>query len=422
MAQQVESPTRRASSAGAAVLALGGMLGAGVLLGPAAAAAAAGPWAPLGLLLALIAAGCSAFSSAQHSKSYRGPGASYACVRGSLGVLPGRIAAGAHLAAQIAGIAAVAGTAGRFFFPDGAGRIGAGAILLVVLAATAGLRIAGAAAWLWLALTAAVFGLIVVVCFAIEPAPAIAHASAAPDSAVGITGAAGVLLFAFLGFERLTAPDAEQRRYGWTQVRRGTAAALLVTAGVVALLTAALVHQLGWQRLGLTTSPVQDVLVASAAAELTPLVSVGVAVALLPVLLAALESARSTSAALVADGELPRALGRTGGGGTAYLLDLGTGLAAVVVVLLVEPLPALAFAACAVLIHFILANAATRSLFDGDRTWSPKLACLGTGLSVVLVVSMPVPAMLGALAVVALAAAGLTGIATFGARTAAESR
>lgn len=404
------------------MLALGGMLGGGVLLGPAAAAAATGPWAPLGLVLALVAAGCSAFSSAQHSKSYRGPGASYACVRDALGVVPGRISAGAHLAAHIAGIAAVAGIAGQFFFPDGAARVGAGAVLLVVLAATAGLRITGGAAWLWLALTTAVFGLIVVTCFAIEPAPPTGHTAAVPDSAVGITGAAGVLLFAFLGFERVTAPDAEQRRYGWAAVRRGTAVALLGTAAAVALMTAALAHQLGWQRLGLTSSPVQDVLVASAAPELTPLVAVGAAVALLPVLLAGLESARSTSEALVADGELPRGAGRIGAGGTAYLLDLGAGLAAVVVVLLVDPLPAMAFAACAMLIHFVLANAATRSLFDGDRTLPPKLSCLGTGLSVVLVVSMPVPAMLGALVVVALAVAGLTGAARLVARTGAEVR
>lgn len=402
------------------MLALGGMLGVGVLLGPAAATAAAGRWAPLGLVVAVVTAGCSAFSSAQHSRSYRGPGASYACVRGALGVVPGRISAGAHLAAQVAGMAAVAGTVGQFFFPDGAARVGAGAVLLVVLAATGGLRITGGAAWLWLALTVAVFGLIVVVCFAIEPAPLTGHTVAAPDSAVGITGAAGVLLFAFLGFERVTAPDAEQRRYGWTGLRRGTAIALLGTAAAVAVMTAALAHQLGWQRLGLTSSPVQDVLMASAAPELTPLVSVGAAVALLPVLLAGLESARSTSEALVADGELPRGLGRIGAGGTAYLLDLGTGLAAVAVVLLVDPLPAMAFAACAVLIHFVLANAATRSLFDGDRTWPPMLACLGTGLSVVLVVSMPVSAMLGALVVVASAAAGLTGVARLVARPTAE--
>lgn len=398
------------------------MLGAGVLLGPAAAAAATGPWAPLGLVLALVTAGCAAFSSAQHSKSYRGPGASYACVREALGVVPGRISAGAHLAAQVAAIAAVAGTAGQFFFPDGAARVGAGAVLLVVLAATAGLRIAGGAAWLWLALTAAVFGLLVVVCFAIEPAPLTGHTAAAPDSAVGITGAAGVLVFAFLGFERVTAPDAEQRRYGTTAVRRGIAVALLGTAAAVAVMTAALVHQLGWQRLGLTSSPVQDVLVASAAPELTPLISVGAAVALLPVLLAGLESARSTSEALVAEGELPRGLGRTGSGGTAYVLDLGAGLAAVVVVLLVDPLPAMAFAGCAVLIHFALANAAARSLFDGDRTWAPKLACLGTGLSIVLVVSMPIPALVGALVVVAVATAALTGTARLVARGTAEVR
>ncbi|TDD53894.1 APC family permease [Saccharopolyspora elongata] len=400
MAQQVESAGRLASGAGAVPLALGGMLGAGVFVAPAPAAAAAGPWLPFGLLIALAAVVCSASSTAYQSEAYRVPGAAYVCVRARMGVVPSRVGASAYLAGQVAGMAAIARVLGDFFLPSAAPQVAAAALLLVVLSATAGLRIRGAAAWIWLVLTVAVLGLVVVTCFAIEPVPPIPAGRPLSDSAVGITGAAAVLFFAFLGFERLTAPAAEQDRFAWTSMKRGIVISLVALVVVLSAVTAALVHQLGWSRLALSPMPVREVLTAAAAADLAPLVGVGAAVALLPVLLGALESFRGTALALVHDRDLPSLLGRTGSAGTPYVLDLVAGVAAAAVALLVEPIPAMAFAACCLLVHYAFANAGARLLLADGGTWPMRGACLGMGLSVVLAMSMPISAMLATLVVV----------------------
>ena len=178
------------------------------------------------------------------------------------------------------------------------------------------------------------------------------------------------------------------------------ALSLVVVTVLSGVMIVALAHQLGWSRLALSPMPIRDVLTAAAAADLVPLVSVGAAVALLPVLLGALESARSTGLALVRDGELPRVLDRTGPSGNPYLLDLIAGVAAVIVSQLFAPVALMSFAACALLLHYALANAGTRLLLSDGPTWPMRGACLGMGLSVVLAMSMPVSAMLTTLGVV----------------------
>lgn len=374
------------------------MLGVGVLLGPALAAAAAGPWALLGLPVALVAAICVASATAHQSDSYRGPGAAYACVRERMGLNSARVGAAAFLAGQVAAMAAVARVLGDFLLPSAAPQAASVAILLVVLSATTGLRIRGGAAWLWTALSLLVVGLVVVTCFAIEPVGGQPAAEVVADSAVGPLGAGGVLFVAFLGIERLTAPD--ERRLPGRVIRRGVVISLSVVTVVLALMMLALAHQLGWARLALSPAPIRDVLTAAAAANMKPLVSVGAAVALLPVLLGALESFRSTALALSQDGELPPALGRIGSAGTPYLLDLLGGVAAVLVAQWVSPVAAMSFAACALLLHYALASAGARLLLADGPTWAMRLACLGMGLSVVLAMSMPIGAMLSTAVVV----------------------
>ncbi|MEB3368381.1 APC family permease [Saccharopolyspora mangrovi] len=403
MTRQVESDGRLTTGRDALPLALGGMVGIGVLLGPGPAAAAAGPWAPLGVLVALLAAVCAASATAYQGRAHRGPGAAYTCVRERMGLLPARVGASAHLAAQVAAMAAIARVIGEFFLPSASALVAGAVILLVVLAATTGLRIRGVAAWLWLGLSLVVIALVVAICFAIAPVgglPAHVDPGASPDSAVGIIGAGGVLFFAFTGFERPAAPADDGDRAPWASVRSATKISLVAVAVLLGLMIAALTYQLGWERLALSPMPIRDVLTAAAAADLVPLVCVGAAVALLPVLLGALESARSTGLALVRDGELPGVLGRTGPSGTPYVLDLITGVAAVIVSQLVDQIALMSFAACALLLHYAFANAGARLLLSDGPTWPMRGACLGMGLSVVLAMSMPISAMLTTLGVV----------------------
>lgn len=379
---------------------LGGMLGAGLLSGLAPAALAAGRFLPLAIPIALLAAACCALASAHQSGSYRGPGAAVACTRARLGVLPGRIGASTALAGQLAGLAAVARVAAEHAVPAAAPGFSAVVVLLVVLAATAGLRIRGTAAWLWLGLTCAVLGVVIAACFAIEPVAAPVAGMPQGDAGIGITGAAALLFFGFLGFERLTAPAEDRDRQRGVVVRWGTLAALIVAAVLMCVLALALLHQLGPARLALSQRPLLDALDAAGASDLRRPVGLGAGLAMLPVLLAILESLRSTALSVQREGDLPRVLAREGRYGTPYLLDLGCGLVAAAVSVLVHPAAAMAFAACCLLVHHALANAAARVLLASDQVWRMRSACLGMGLAVILAMSMSIHAMLATLVVV----------------------
>jgi APA family basic amino acid/polyamine antiporter len=372
------------------------MLGAGAFVGVAPASALAGSWLVFAIPIAALAATCCAFASIDQSAVYRGPGSIYGSVRSRVGLVPSRIASSAYLIGQAAAMAAVAGAIGDYAAPSSSAPVAAGAILVVVLAATAGVTIRGAGAWWSLVLTLVVLGVVVAVCFAIAPPPPSSIGPA--SSGLGITGAAGVFFFAYLGFERLSAPARESDRYSRRSIRRGTIIALVVATACYELVAVAMLHQLGSARLALSPTPAVDVLGAASAADLGPMIAAGVAAALLPVLLAVLESFRSTAVAVVRDGDLPPALGRVGGRGTPYLLDLGGGLVAAALAQLVEPSQAISIAACCLLAHYAFGNAGARLLLAEDRTWPMRLACLGMGLSVVLAMSMPVFAMLATLA------------------------
>ncbi|MDR7303067.1 APC family permease [Haloactinomyces albus] len=399
MAQQLELPRRLATGTGAIPLGLGGMLGAGLFVGLAPASALAGVWLLLGVPIAGLTAVCCALSTAEQSAVYRGPGAAYACIRSQLGIAPGRIAASTYLLGQIAAMAAIASAVGAYL-PTSSPVIAAVAILLTVVAATAGLRIRGGAAWLWLCLTLTVSALVVAACWAIAPLPPTgvpAGGNTPGPTPMGIPAAAGILLFAFLGFERLTAPAEERDRYGRPAVRRGLIVMFTIAGTVVVIVSASVIHQLGAARLALSPTPMIRALQAADAAALTSLVGVGVALAMLPVLLGVLELFRSTALAVLQDGDLPASLGRRAGSGTPYLLDLAGGIAAAGLAFLVEPAQAIALAACCVLVHYAFANAGARVLLVEDRTWRMRMTCLGVGLCVILAMSMPVPAMLGTL-------------------------
>ncbi|QGK72120.1 amino acid permease [Allosaccharopolyspora coralli] len=381
------------TSAAAVALALGGMLGAGVFVGVGAASAAAGGLALLGLPLAVLAAVCCAVSSAESSESYRGPGAAYGCVRARLGIVPARIAASSHFVGYAALIAALAGAIGEYAVPGGSLGISLAVPFVVVLAATTGLRLRGTAAWLWLLGTCTVLGLVVVTCLAISPPERTPGVDVEP---LGIVAAAGTLFVVFLGFERLTAPDDESQRFPRVTIRRGLIVSLVAATMITAVVAVALLRQFGGARLGLAPAPLRDVLAAAGAQGLEPWVGVGAALVMLPVLLGAVETLRSTALAVVRDRDLPAGLAKTGSHGTPWLLDMLGAAAAGALTALLDPAAALALGACCVLVHYAFANAGVRILLAEDRTWPQRTACLGMALCVVLAVSMPVPALTGA--------------------------
>ncbi|WP_211212908.1 APC family permease [Actinopolyspora mortivallis] len=366
----------------------GGMLGAGVFVGVAPAAEIAGGWMVLAVPLAALTALCAAISTAHQSASYRGGGAGYSCVRDKLGDAPGRAAAGTHLAGHVTAMAATTGAAAEYLpFPKALTTVAV--LVFVALLFATGVRIRGLAGWLWLGLTLAVLAVVVTACLTIAPVAAEADSQHRP---LAVTSAAGVLFFAFLGFERLTSPGTGERRLPARAVRRGLLLGTSVTAAVLLTVVFAVTRQLGAVRLGLSGVPLLDALRAADAAALVPAVGLGAGLVMVPVLLGTLRSARSVGLAVVADGELPGLLGRRTGDRPCPLDGVLLAVAAVLALLL-TPAVAMGVAACCLLVHYAFVNAAARVLLADEWTWSMRAACLGMGLSVILAMSMPVPVM-----------------------------
>lgn len=384
MASQLESNRRLTSGPRTIAPALCAMVGAGTFLSAAPAARAAGAWFLLGIP---VAAGVVLLCTLGVTACGGGP--AYPSVRPRLGLIAGRILASLYLVGHIAAMAAVAEAIAQYLLPSAPKGIAAVAILLAVLASTTGVRIRGRAAWYWIGLSVAMLGLVVALSLAIAPVAA----SVPAHSMLDVTGAAGTMFFGFLGFERLVSPAERDRSAVW----RSVLIAVVVVTLIMTIIGAALLYQLGPARLGLSPAPIADALGAAGAPELAPLIGVGVAMAMVPALLATLESFRGTAVAVVADGDLPRLLGRNGRAGTPYILDLSAGIAAAVLVQVLAPAQAINLAACCILGYHAFVNIGAQSPNAGK--WRVRAQCLGMVLAVVLAMSMPVSAMLPTLSV-----------------------
>lgn len=391
-------------------LALSGMLGAGLFLGIAPAANAAGPWLLVGVFIAMIAAACSFVAATAHSASYPGQGASYVGTRVGIGVLAGRIAASTHLVGHVAAMAAVAGAVSDYATPGGSPVVATFVIFLVVLISTSGFR--GRSAYVWAALAVGVGMVVMIISVSLAVPPVVTAASERPggDHAEGILGAAGVLFFAFLGFERMLSSSPGRERAA-TLSFRSTLFPVIAVAVLMLALSAALLYQLGPVRLALSPVPALDVLDAADARTLRPLVGAGVAVAMLPALFTALKSLRSTASAVAGDGDLPKRLVAPGRSGTPVRLDLLVAAGAAGLAWLLEPTMALALASCCLLGHYALVNAGGRLLLRDESVWRVRSTCLGMGLSVVMAMSMPITALVGTFAAV-LAGPLIAGVCT----------
>src|SRR3954449_11663688 len=105
------APLRRLGTADAVVLGLSAMLGTGVFAVWAPAAAAAGPWLLLSVLLAGVVAACNAASSADLAVAHPESGGGYVYGYERLGAAAGRLGGGAFPVGEV--FSAGGGGAGR---------------------------------------------------------------------------------------------------------------------------------------------------------------------------------------------------------------------------------------------------------------------------------------------------------------------
>lgn len=398
---------------------LGAMLGAGVFVVFAPAAAAAG--GP-GLLAAVVVAGvvayCNAVSSSRLAVRHPESGGTYVYGRQRLHAFAGFLAGWGFVAGQTAACAALALTVGAYLWPAHFRQVAALTVLLLAGVNLLGIRrTARTTRWL-VAVTLAVLAVVTVVGATAGSAQWALLTDRADARPSGVLTAAGLLFFAFVGFTRIATLGEEVREPSHT-IPRMAPLALGIAVAVYALVAAVALAVLGPRRLASAGAPLAEVVAEAGLPGLGILVRVGATVSVVGVLLALSAGVGRTVLAMARRGDLPGALAAVHPRRQVpHRAELIVAAAVIVLVALGDVRAAVGFASFTMLVYFAITNVSALTLGrePGRRLPVQSLSTLGLVGSAVLAATLPVASVVAGLAVLAVGAAG------FAARHLAERR
>src|SRR5262245_10200596 len=344
---------------------LGAMLGTGVFIVFAPAAAQAGSWLLASLGLAAVVAYANATSTAQLAAVHPQAGGAYVYGRQRLSPTAGALAGYAFVIGKIASAGAAALAVGAYAWPDQQRLVAVAALVVATVIDLAGIaRTATVTAWLVAALFA-VLGLVVVAGLS-HPAGNQSTLTAVPGETgiplAGILGAAGLLFFAFAGYARIATLGEEVRDPART-IPRAIPVALTITLAVYAAVALAVLGVLGPARLAASTAPLADAARVVGAASLVPAVRVGAAVAALGSLLALILGVSRTTLAMARDRHLPHALAAVHQRfGVPHHAQLAVGVVVTILAATTDLRGAIGFSSFGVLLYYAIANASAWTL------------------------------------------------------------
>jgi len=377
---------------------LGSMIGAGIFVALAPAAAAAGSLLLVGLAVAALVAYCNATSSARLAARYPVSGGTYVYGRERLGEFWGHTAGWSFIVGKTASCAAMALTVGYYAWPTYAH-----AVAVAVVAALTALNVVGVqrSALLTRVVVAVVLAVLTAVVVALLRSDAAESSRLAFDDAVGLGGllqAAGLLFFAFAGYARIATLGEEVRDPEKT-IPRAILGALSLVLVVYAVVATAVLAVLGSAALGSATAPLVDAVIAAGRPGLVPLVRVGAVVAAVGSLLALILGVSRTTLAMARDRHLPYGLAVVHPRfGSPHRAEVVVGCVVAVLAATVDLRGAIGFSSFAVLVYYAIANAAAFTL---GRKVIPVFGLVGC---VVLASSLPLASVRAGLGVVLLGA------------------
>ncbi|MFI7495474.1 APC family permease [Kocuria sp. M4R2S49] len=405
---------RRLGTLDAAVIGVGSMVGAGVFVAFAPAAAFAGPWLPPALLLAAVVAWCNATSTAQLAAVHPASGGTYVYANRQLGPWPGFVAGWGFVTGKTASAAAMALTFG-LYAAELTGADDAGARLLAV-AAVLGLtavnlggvsRTARLTKLLVAPVLVVLLALVVLLFAGTGPAAGGSGAGGAStengqgwDGAVwdgtawGVLPAAGTLFFAFAGYARVATMGEEVRDPART-IPRAVLGALAFTLLLYGLLGLGLLRFLGVDRLAAATAPLLDVVrgtgwAAGPATAGAVVVTAAAALATLGALLALVAGISRTALAMARERDLPGPLGAVSERHRVpWAAELAVAGLVVVLVLIGDVRTVIGFSSFGVLVYYALANLSALTL-EQRPGWAPR-AVNALGLVGCLVLAFTLP-------------------------------
>ncbi len=399
-------PDRTLGTVDAAAIGAAAMLGAGVFSVFAPAALGAGAWLPVAILIAGLVAYCNAISSARLAARHPENGGTYVYGRERLGELWGYLAGWSFVVGKTASCAAMALTFGAYVLPEYAKPIAVAAVVALAAVNYRGARRSTLVVKVLVLLVLAVLVAVFVAMLMSGRLAAVAEVDGLgpwPGS-FGVLGAAGMIFFAFAGYARIATLGGEVRDPR-TTIPRAITISLGTVMVLYLLIGTGLLIVLGRERLTTSGAPMVDAVVVAGFPMMVPFVVAGAALASLGALVPLLMGISRTTAAMAADGHLPRPLASVSERyGVPYRAEAVVTAVVIVLVLVADLSGAISFSAFGVLVYYAITNASALRLGPDENR--PPLMAPVTGLvgCVVLATSLPLPVVVAGVLVLGLGA------------------
>ena len=389
---------RRLGTFDAVTIGLGSMIGAGIFVALAPAAAAAGTGLLIGLAVAAVVAYCNATSSARLAALYPQSGGTYVYGRERLGEFWGYTAGWSFVVGKTASCAAMALTVGYYVSPDWAHAFAVAAVVALTAVNYAGIQKSALLTRVIVALVLAVLAAVVVVILGFGDADGTRLALGDDVSIGGVLQAAGLLFFAFAGYARIATLGEEVRDPART-IPRAIPIALGITLVVYAVVAIAVLSELGSTALGSATAPLAEAVRSAGLPGFEPVVRVGAAIAALGSLLALILGVSRTTLAMARDRHLPHGLAAAHPRfGSPYRAEVVVGVVVAAMAAVVDVRGAIGFSSFAVLLYYAIANASAWTL--GAKV----IPALGLAGCLLLAFSLPLSSVLVGAGVVTIGA------------------
>lgn len=392
---------RKLGTTDAVTIGLGSMLGAGIFVALAPAAAAAGSALLIGLAVAAVVAYCNATSSARLAALYPQSGGTYVYGRERLGPFWGYTAGWSFVVGKTASCAAMALTVGVYAWPQYAHAVAVAAVVGLTAVNAVGVSKSALLTRIIVAVVLAVLAAVVVVVAGSGTAD-LSRLSLDDVGVHGVLQAAGLCFFAFAGYARI-ATLGEEVRDPATTIPRSIRIALGLVLVVYAAVAVAVLAELGSAAMASATAPLADAVAAAGHPGLAPVVRVGATLAALGSLLALILGVSRTTLAMARDRHLPHALSAVHPRfGTPYRAELAVGAVVAVGAAVLDLRGAIGFSSFAVLVYYAIANASAITLGARMIPIAGLIGCL------VLAFTLPLTSVLIGAGVVLLGVAAYT--------------
>lgn len=390
----------------AAAVGAAAMLGAGVFSVFAPAALGAGAWLPVAILIAGLIAYCNAVSSARLAARHPENGGTYVYGRERLGELWGYLAGWSFVVGKTASCAAMALTFAAYTVPEYAKPVAVAAVVALAAVNYRGVRRSTLVIKVLLLMVLAVLVAVFVAMLLSGRLPAVAQVDGLgpwPGS-FGVLGAAGMVFFAFAGYARIATLGGQVRDPQVT-IPRAIALSLGTVLALYLVIGTGLLIVLGRESLTTSHAPMVDAVQVSGFPMLVPFVVAGAALASLGALVPLLMGVSHVTAAMAADGHLPRPLAAMSERyGVPFRAEAAVAAIVIGLILVADLTGAIAFSAFGVLVYYAITNASALRL--GPEENRPPLIVPITGLvgCVVLATSLPLPAVVAGVLVLGVGA------------------